>query len=318
MGHRIGLAVLAAVHPRSGHQPAPHAWWMVWAPLVVTAFGLVGLCILVWGIRRRGPGQQAGQQQAGHPRRDLLGWALILAFCVGLSLRVEHAQVGSGLSLAVNSLSCIVPPAFALWVAQKNVNVTAHHESSTLQEFLQEFSTLIRALTPGQANNGAAPAAKDIGQSGPPNNVAVLKLPGQGEGAEIGPATLADARQAVQVLQEQVAALRSRVLSAVVAYGPGKDWRPLLAGPRYQLDSCTTLLDQLGRTRSRWADFGATSAAFTDTLATARRAAASLGQAIEERTAGRPTRTDLAEAARRLDHVVGQLAGLLDSAAPDP
>jgi hypothetical protein len=313
MGYRTGLVILASAHPKPGHPAAPHPWWTTWTPAVVGAFGLIGLWILVWGIRRRRAGQQAG-----HPRRDLLGWALILAFCVGLSLLTEHVEVSSGLSLVVNSLSCIVPPAFALWLAQKSPDGTARQESSAHQDFLQDFSALIRALTPGQANGRSAPAAQDVSQSDPADNVAVLKLASQGEGAEAGPATLADARQTVQVLRAQVAGLRSRVLSAVIAYGPGEDWRLLLARPRYQLDSCTALLDQLGRARNRWADFGATSAAFTDTLAKARRAAASLGEAIEERTDGRPARTDLAEAAGRLDHVVGQLAGLLDSAAPGP
>lgn len=313
MGYRTGFDVLASAHLKPGHPAVPHTEWTAWAPAVVGVCGLIGLCILVWGIRRRPAGRQAS-----HPRRDLLGWALILAFCVGLSLLVEDVQVSSGLSLVVNSLSCIVPPAFALWVAQKSLDSTARQEPSAHQEFLQDFSTLIRALTPGQANGRSAPAVQDVSQSDPADSVAVLKLANQGEGAEAGPATLADARQAVQVLRAQVAALRSRTLSAVLEHGPDEDWRLLLAGPRYQLDSCTALLDQLGKARNKWADFGATSFAITDTLAAARRAAASLTEAIDERTAGRPARTDLAEASRRLDHVVGQLAGLLDSAVPDP
>lgn len=221
---------------------------------------------------------------------------------------MEHVQVSSGLTLVVTSLACIIPPAFALWLERENPDGISR----------QELVALIKALTAGQANGRAAPAPRDPGQPGPEQGITVLKLAGQGEGAEADPATLADARQAVQVLRARVADLRSRVLSAVIAYGPGEDWRLLLARPRCQLESCTALLDQLVRAQNRWADFGATSAAFTDTLAKARRAAASLGEAIEERTDGRPARTDLAEAARRLDHVVGQLAGLLDSAAPGP
>ena len=319
MGHRTGLAVLASAHLKPGHPAAPHSWWTAWAPAVVLACGLIGLGILVWGIRRRPSGRQAD-----HPWRDLLGWALILAFCVGLSLLMEHVQVGSGLSLVVNSMSCIVPPLFALWLAQKNRDGTSRQESSALQESLQDISAAIRSLTPGQANGRVAPAAQDAGQSGPAPNGAVLKLAGQDEGAAASPATFADVRQVLQVLRAQVASLRSRVLSAVLAYGPGEDWRLLLAGPHYQLDSCTAVLDQLDQARNRWADFGAASFAFTDTLAAARRAAASLGEAMEEReaieegTTGRSPRTDLAEAARRLDHVVGQLAELVDRAAPDP
>jgi hypothetical protein len=312
MGYRIGLAVLALAHLKQRHPAAPHAGWTVWAPAVVGAFGLIGLCILIWGIRRRPAGQQVD-----HQRRDLLGWALILAFCVGLSLLMEHVQVSSGLSTVVNSLSCIVLPAFALWREQKNRDGTTRQESSALQEFLQDFSALIRTLTPGQAN-GRAASAQDAGQSGPAHNGAVPKLVGQGKEVEASPPTLADARQVVQVLRTQVSVLRTRVLSAVVEHGPDKDWRLLLAGPGQQLESCTALLDQLDQARNRWADFGATSFAFNDKLDAALRAAGSLGQAIEERSTGRPARTDLAEAARRLDHVVGQLAGLLDNAVSDP
>jgi hypothetical protein len=311
MGYRTGLAVLASAHPRSGHPAAHHTWWTAWAPAAVVACGLIGLCILIWGIRRQRPGRQAA-----HPLRDLLGWALILACCVGLSLLMEHVQVSSGLTLIVGAASCIGPPAFALWVAQKNTDGTALQE--VLQEFLRDFSAQIRVLAPGQTNGRAASGAQDAGQSGSAPNVAVLKGVGEGKGAETGPATLADARQAAQVLKAQVAVLRSQVLSAVLEYGPGQNWNSLLAVPGYQFDCCTALLDQIGQARNRWADFGAASFAITDTLATARRAAASLGEAIEERTEGRTARTDLAEAARRLDHVVAQLAGLLESAVPDP
>jgi hypothetical protein len=312
MGYLAGLDVPISAHLKSGRPAAPHAWWTTWSPAVVGACGLIGLGILVWGIQRRRAGQQAGR-----PRRGMLGWALILAFCVGVSLLVEHAQVGSGLSLTVNSLSCVVPSAFALWVAQTNPDATARHESSALQEFLQDFSQLVRSLTPGQANGRAAPPAPDAGQSGLAHNVAVLELAGQGEGTEVG-ADLTDAQQMVQVLRARVATLRSRVLSAVLAYGPDEDWRLLLAVPRYQVEACITLLDQLGQARNQWTDFGALSFAFSDTLAAARRAAASLNQAIEERTAGQPVRIDLAEAARRLDHLAFQLAGLFDDAEPDP
>jgi hypothetical protein len=309
MGYWTGFDVLTSAPLKPGHSAAPHTEWTAWAPAVVGVCGLIGLCILVWGIRRRPAGRQAG-----HPRQDLLGWALILAFCVGLSLLTEQIQVSSGLSLVVSSLSCIVPPGFALWLAQKSSDGTAREESSPHQE----LSAPMRVLNSGQANGRSAPPKQGVSESDQADNVANLKLAGQGERAEAPPATLADAQQAVQALRAQVAALRSRTLSAVLEHGPHEDWRLLLAGPRHQLDSCTALLEQLGQARNRWSDFGATIFAFTDTLAAARRAAASLSVAIEERTAGQPTRTDLAEAAKRFDHVVGQLAGLFDSAAPDP
>lgn len=312
MGYWASLGVLASAIPSPGHPPSSHAAWTAWAPVVVVACGLIGLYILVWGPRR----QQAGPQ-ARHPRRDLLGWVLILACCVGLSLLTEHVEVSSGLSLTVNSLACVMPTAFTFWVGQKTKD-RAHEESSANQAF-QDLSALIRAVVPGQANGRAVPGAENVSQPDGAGNVAFLKIASQGGGAEAaGPGTLADAQQAVHLLRAQVAALRSRVLSAVLAHGPGQDWRPLLAGPRFQLGSCTALLDQLGESRSRWADFGATSFALSDTYAAAHRAAASLSEAIEERTAGQPARTDLGEAARRLDRVVGQLAELVDRAALDP
>ena len=117
MGYRTGLAVLASAHPKPGHPAAPHAWWTAAAPVAVVVCGFIGLGILVWGSRRRPAGQQAE-----HPRRDTLGWALILAFCVGLSLLMTHVQVSSGLTLVVSAAACVVPSAFALWVTQQNQN----------------------------------------------------------------------------------------------------------------------------------------------------------------------------------------------------
>lgn len=308
MGHRTGLVVLTSAQLKPSHPAAPHPWWTAgWtAPAAVLVCGLIGVCILVWGVRRRPAGQQAD-----HTLRDRLGWALILAFCVGLSLLARHAQVTSGLTLVVTVLACVVPPAWAIWINKKDQSRAAGQEDN---------AALIKALLAeiAQANRRTAPTAPDAGQAVPAGNVTVLKLAGQSAEAAVGPATLADARQVVQDLRAQVDALRGRVLAAVLEYGPDKDWRLLLGGFRSQLKSCTAPLDQLYETRNQWAEFGETSFAVTDTLVAARRAAASLGDAIDERYAGGPAQTDLAAAVRRLDHVVGQLAGLLDGAVPDP
>ena len=279
-------------------------WWLTvgtWA--IIGVCGLLGLYVLAWDARRRHAGRLAR-----HPQRVwLVGWALILAFCAGLSRWMDHLPVSAGLALAVSSLSTIVPTLFAVWYTQASRKDTAS----------PEFPAAAAAAA-GQGNDQREPAVQGAGQSAPAPTIAVLMPNGLGEGADIDLATLADARQTVQVLQTNVAVLRGRVLAAVVAHGPAQDWRMLLAEPRYRLDSVSVLLDQLGQTRSRWVHTGAWSFAFTDTLATARRAAASLGEAIEERTAGRSARIDLADAATRLDRVVGDLAELLDRAVPNP
>src|SRR5208282_5991827 len=303
MRHRTGFAVLASGHLKPGLLAAP-PWWLTagtWA--IIGICGLLGLCVLAWDARRRHAGRLAR-----HPQWIwLVGWVLILAFCAGLSRWMDHLPVSAGLALAVSSLSTIVPTLFAVWYTQASRKDTAS----------PEFPAAAAAAA-GQGNDQPEPTAQDADQRAPAPTVAVLMPSGLGEGADIDLATLADARQAVQVLQTSVAALRGKVLSAVVAHGPAEDWRMLLAEPRCRLDSSNVLLDQLGQPRSRWVHTGAWSFAFTDTLADARRAAASLGDAIEERTAGRSAKINLGDAATRLARVVGQLAELLDKAVPNP
>jgi hypothetical protein len=63
---------------------------------------------------------------------------------------------------------------------------------------------------------------------------------------------------------------------------------------------------------------GAWTFAFNDALAAAHRAAANLGEAIKERTAGRPAGIDLRDAAKQLDRIADQLVELLDSAIATP
>jgi hypothetical protein len=307
MRYRTGFAVLASGHLKPGHSAPPPLWLTAGTWAIFGVGGLLGLCVLAWDARQR-----QTRRQARHPQLVWIGWALILAFCAALSRLVDHLQASAGLTLAVTSLSTIVPTLFAVWYAP-------YAQARRKDTASPEFPAAATAAA-GQGNDQPEPAAQGADQPGPTPPVAVLMPRGLGAGADIDLATLADARQTVQVLQTKVAALRGRVLSAVTRYGPAEDWCFLLAEPRVWLASFNVQLDQLdqlGQARSRWVHIGAWSFAFTDKLADARRAAASLGEAIEERTDGRPTRIDLADAATRLDREVGQLAELLDSAVPN-
>jgi hypothetical protein len=215
----------------------------------------------------------------------------------------DHA-VSAGLTLAVTAFAAILPALFILWFTD-------------VQKYGDDSQS--PGEGPAQASQSDLPPEPErgVGQSSSGAEVSVLPRPLDGA-PEAELVSLTDARRSVADLQANVAALRREVLAAIVAHGPAQDWRLLLAEPLSRLGTVNALLDQISGDRSRWGRVGAGSFAFTDTCAAARRTAASLGEAIGERTAGRPIRIDLGHEARRLDGLAGQLAELFETAIEDP
>lgn len=297
MRYGAGFAILASGHPAAPSWRLTAVTWVIFG-----VCGILGLSVLVWDARRRQTERQAHHRQWAW----LAGWALILTFCAGLTWWMDYRSGSAGLSLTVSSLSSIVPTLFAVWYTQASAKGT-----------VMPGGPAAPTATGGEGSDQSVSAEQAADHSTPTPKV--IPMPSRlDEGADIDLAPLADARQAVQILRNQVGVLRARVLSAVVAHDPAQDWRMLLAEPRCRLNSVVVLLDQLGQARSGWRHTGAWSFAFADTVAAARRAAADLGEAIDERTEGRSARINLSNAVTRLDHVVGQLAGLVDNAVPNP
>ena len=301
-----GPALLATDLLKRGH-PAGNIWWPTLGILAIAAACFASArCVLAWDAKQRRSRRQASspeleKQTASWAR--VSGWTLIIAGCVGVTWAVSDLAVSAGLTLAVTAFAAILPALFVLWY--------------TVQKDADRSESPVRGSAAASQRDPLTGPEQDGGQSN--SGVRVSVLPGPLDGASgAEPASPDDTRRSVAGLQANVAALRRGVLEAIVAYGPIQDWRLLLAEPLARLGTVNALLDQISEEHSEWGRIGAGNFAFTDTWAAARRTAARLGEAIGERTAGRPIRIDLGQEVRRLDDLTGQLAELLETAIQDP